>query len=87
MRAVDQVSFEIHAGEALGLVGESGSGKTTVGRAVLQLIPASAGVVMLIVGYLLIRFGLATLSPAELTPRQTIATLKEDAQWLKAQTK
>ena len=47
----------------------------------------AAGVVMLIVGYLLIRFGLATLSPAELTPRQTIATLKEDAQWLKAQTK
>jgi peptide/nickel transport system ATP-binding protein len=33
-RAVDDVSFSIHAGEVLGLVGESGSGKTTIGRAI-----------------------------------------------------
>ena len=39
------------------------------------------------IGYLLIRSGLAALKPQELTPRKTIDTLKEDAQWLKAQTK
>ena len=39
------------------------------------------------IGYLLIRSGLAALKPKELTPRQTIDTLKEDAQWLKAQVK
>lgn len=40
---VDSVSFSVGRGEALALVGESGSGKTTVGRAVLRLIPAQAG--------------------------------------------
>ena len=38
-------------------------------------------------GYLLIRSGLAALKPQELTPQKTIDTLKEDAQWLKAQVK
>jgi membrane protein len=39
------------------------------------------------IGYLLIRSGLAALQPQALAPRKTIDTLKEDAQWLKAQTK
>jgi ABC-type oligopeptide transport system ATPase subunit len=43
IRAVDGVSFAIAKGQTLGLVGESGCGKTTVGRAVLRLIPATSG--------------------------------------------
>jgi len=42
---------------------------------------------ILIAGYLLIRSGLAALRPDQLTPQQTIDTLKEDAQWLRTQTK
>jgi uncharacterized membrane-anchored protein YhcB (DUF1043 family) len=45
------------------------------------------GVLAAGIGYLLIRSGLAALKPQELTPRKTIDTLKEDAQWLKAQVK
>jgi peptide/nickel transport system ATP-binding protein len=67
VRAVDDVSFAIAAGETLGLVGESGCGKTTTARCILRALTPSRGE---------IRFGaadgrvvdLAPLSRAELRP-------------------
>jgi oligopeptide transport system ATP-binding protein len=47
IKAVDDISFEIHHGETLGLVGESGCGKTTTARAILQLQRPTAGEVYL----------------------------------------
>jgi oligopeptide/dipeptide ABC transporter ATP-binding protein len=43
VRAVDDVSLDLHERETLGLVGESGCGKTTLGRAVIQLIRPTSG--------------------------------------------
>lgn len=45
-KAVNRANFEIYKGETFGLVGESGSGKTTIGRAIMRILPTSGGEVL-----------------------------------------
>ena len=45
VKAVDDISFNIHTGETFGLVGESGCGKTTAGRAILRLLEPDGGTI------------------------------------------
>jgi peptide/nickel transport system ATP-binding protein len=66
LRAVDNVSFEIRPGEALGLVGESGCGKSTTARLVMRLYEPTAGHVYLE------GVDLTALAPAQLFERRRL---------------
>ena len=46
LRAVNGISFELAEGETLGIAGETGCGKTSLGKAILQLVPPAAGRVL-----------------------------------------
>ncbi len=65
---VSCVSFELTAGTTLGLVGESGSGKSTIGKAVLGLIPFAGEVVV-------DGTAIAGLSPREMRPVRRVAQM------------
>ena len=47
LKAVDGISFDVFRGETFGIVGESGCGKSTTARLVLNMIPPTAGSVMI----------------------------------------
>lgn len=45
VKAVDDISFQVKKGEALGLAGESGCGKTTVALSILKILPGNGEIV------------------------------------------
>ncbi|CDG84456.1 ABC transporter ATP-binding protein [Janthinobacterium agaricidamnosum] len=91
VRAVDGVSFDIAAGETVGLVGESGCGKSTLGKTILRLIEPSAGQI-LFRGADITRLSQRQLQPfrrqaqmifqdpyASLNPRHSVADILDSA--------
>ncbi|MDH0871343.1 ABC transporter ATP-binding protein [Agrobacterium pusense] len=88
VHAVNDVNFELRAGETLGVVGESGSGKSTLGKLLLRLQPSDVGGEVIFAGQNLLELSeeqMRKLRPhiqmvfqdpfASLNPRHTVATI------------
>ncbi len=94
VKAVDGVTFQIHGGKTVALVGESGCGKTTTGKAILQLIKPTHGLVSFngidlgAVSKKALRnlrkdFQMVFQDPyASLNPRMTIAEILSEGLWV-----
>jgi oligopeptide transport system ATP-binding protein len=93
LRAVDGVELTLAAGETLGVVGESGSGKSTLARAILRLVPATAGSVTVLgrevaalsaAGLRAIKRDLQVVFQdplASLNPRMTVGDIVSEPLW------
>jgi ABC-type multidrug transport system ATPase subunit len=82
-KAIDNVSFELRRGQALGLIGANGAGKTTSIRALLGMLKVKSGVVNLLgrTGYSSSTFRQLGFAPEEATPPEYL-TAKEYLEFL-----